>query len=109
MELEPERPLECGECKKPVVVIYTEIVGKMIYRIAMCADCPVLRQKLYGTAEAVARGPEALAGGLCCGSCGTTADEIKMGSALGCSICYEVFDNLLSQELLSQERIPPVQ
>lgn len=106
MEQPPERHIECSECKKPIAVVYTEIVGKMIYRIGMCADCPILRQKLYGTHTHITLSPETLAAGLCCGNCGTTADEIKMGATLGCSICYEVFEDLLIQELTLQERLP---
>lgn len=75
----------------------------------MCQDCPMLRQKLYGTQTHITVTPETLAAGLCCGSCGTTADEIKMGIPLGCSVCYEVFDDLLTQELLTQERLPSSQ
>ncbi len=105
MEQTPERPIECGECKKPVAVIYTELVGKMMYRTAMCSDCPRLRQKLYGTRIDKAHDAEALAAGLCCGICGTTADEIKMGAHVGCANCYEVFDDLLSQELATQGRL----
>ena len=105
MEQPPERHIECGECKKPVAVIYTEIAGKMVYRIAMCKDCPILRQKLYGT-QIVPHGTEAIQAGLCCGSCQTTADEIKMGMPLGCSLCYEVFEDILTQELTTAERLP---
>ncbi|MBS0635808.1 MAG: hypothetical protein JSR37_10130 [Verrucomicrobia bacterium] len=106
--MEPERHIECGECKKPVAVIYTEIVGKMIYRIAMCSDCPMLKQRLYGVRLKEPRGDEALKAGLCCGNCGTTADELKMGANVGCSTCYEVFDELLIQELALQENHTPV-
>lgn len=103
MELLPERPIECGECKKPVAVVYTELVGKTMYRIAMCSDCPMLRQKLYGSGKVQPCGPEAMTAGLCCGNCGTTADDVRMGSSVGCSSCYEVFDYLLSKELDPQK------
>ncbi|MCE5294388.1 MAG: hypothetical protein LLF94_07215, partial [Chlamydiales bacterium] len=106
MDLQPERPLECGECKKPVAVIYTEVVGKMMYRIAMCSDCPMLRQKLYGSRTIDATNSEAIASGLCCGECGTTADEVRMGSSVGCSLCYEVFQDLITQEITAQEKLP---
>jgi len=109
MDQPPERHIECSECKKPIAIIYTEIVGKTLYRIAMCADCPMLKRRLYGSIQAVPRGPEGVASGLCCGSCGTTADEIKMGALLGCSTCYEVFEDLLAQELASQDRLPLLQ
>ena len=49
----PERPLECcGECRRPIQVIYTEIVGKTITRFAMCGECPVLDQRLHGKGTA---------------------------------------------------------
>jgi protein arginine kinase activator len=109
MEQIPERHIECSECKRPVAVIYTEIVGKMMYRLAMCSECPILRQKLYGSRQLEPCGPEALKAGLCCGMCNTTADEVKMGANLGCSVCYEVFDDLISQELALQDRLPQTQ
>jgi len=109
MELPPDRPLECGECKKPVAVIYTEIVGKMIYRQAMCSDCPMLAQKLHGAKSYEPQSPLALSAGLACGNCNTTQDEVKMGAKLGCSTCYEVFDDLILQELTTQEKLPPSQ
>ncbi len=101
----PERHLECSECKKPIVVCYTEIVGKMIYRIGMCADCPILRQKLHGQQSGVLSVQEAQNASLTCGGCGTTADEVMMGAQLGCSLCYEVFEDLIIQELQSTSRI----
>ncbi len=106
MEQPPDRPLECGECKKPVAVIYTELVGKMMYRVAMCSDCPMLRQKLYGVQSYEPYSPLALKAGLACGNCQTRADEIKMGAKLGCSSCYEVFEDLILQEMSTQERLP---
>ncbi len=101
----PERHLECNECKKPIVVCYTEIVGKMIYRLGMCADCPILRQKLHGQASGMLSIEEAQATALTCGGCGTTADEVMMGAQLGCSLCYEVFEDLIIQELQSANRL----
>ena len=105
MEQLPERHLECSECKKPPAVCYTEIVGNAIYRLIMCADCPILRQKLYGL-SVTPLGKELESRGLGCGSCGTTADEVKMGAPLGCSLCYEVFEDLILQELQTANRIP---
>jgi protein arginine kinase activator len=105
MEQSPERHIECGECKKPVAVIYTEIIGKTIYKLSMCSDCPILRQKMYGS-HPVPCGTEAIQAGLCCGTCGTKADEVKMGANFGCSNCYEVFENILTQELTASERLP---
>ena len=97
MEHLPERHLECSDCKKPNAICYTEIVGKTIYRVVMCKDCPLLQHKLYGFMAVTEE--EAQNTGLCCGSCGIRADEVRMGALLGCSLCYEVFDDLIIHEL----------
>lgn len=100
-----ERHIECSECRKQISVIYTEIVGKTIYRIGMCQDCPILRQKLYKIPHELQ--PQTLIeAGLCCAVCGTNANEIKMGALLGCSNCYEVFNELITSELVNSERFP---
>lgn len=105
---EPERPLECSECKKPIAVHYTEIIGNSIVTTAMCADCPELQRRLHGIPSGGAGVSHPEAGtGLACGNCGTTLEAIRVGAPLGCSVCYEVFDEVLLQEMLSSEKIPP--
>lgn len=105
MEILPERHLECSDCKKPIHTIYTELVGKSLFRLSMCRDCPILRQKMQG-GKTPTTTEEALALGLCCGNCQTTADEVKMGGNTGCSLCYEVFDEIIHQEIFLKERLP---
>lgn len=106
-EKEPERPIECTECKRPIAVHYTEIVGDTITHTAMCAECPVLRHRLYGTPHVEgAASTTGVSAGLACGNCGTTLDAIKVGTALGCNVCYEVFDDILLPEMLAAEKVP---
>ncbi|MCE5316137.1 MAG: UvrB/UvrC motif-containing protein [Parachlamydia sp.] len=103
----PERPLECSECKKRISVHYTEIVGDSITVTGMCADCPELQRRLYGTPHHVAAGAPMEGGaGLACGNCGTAFESVKMGNPLGCSECYAVFDEMLLSEMLSAVRAP---
>lgn len=104
-ETTPERPLECTECKKPMRVYYTEIVGDAITTTGMCADCPELQRRLHGTPHRIGAG--ATAAGIACGNCGTPLEAVKMGAVLGCSECYTVFDDILLSELLSAGRAPP--
>ncbi len=103
-----ERPVECGQCKKPVKVIYKEIVGESMICNEMCADCPVLQEKLHGTVprERSAEGWAKAESGLCCSNCHTSFEAVKMGNPLGCSACYTVFGSLLVSELIAAGKIP---
>lgn len=105
----PERPLECSDCKKPISTHYSEIIGSVTNQSCMCSDCPVLEKHLFGL-RGIA-GPEGLKSdtttGLACGNCGTTLEAIRMGAPLGCSACYEVFEEIIISELLSLEKMPP--
>lgn len=103
----PDRPLECGECKKPIAVRYTEIVGGIITHTSMCADCPELERRLHGKTsdERVGAQIEGVTG-VVCGHCGTTLDEVRRGHRLGCMECYTIFGDLLIKELLASNHIP---
>jgi protein arginine kinase activator len=105
---EPERPLECTECKKPIAVRYTEIIGNSINNISMCADCPELKKKLYGVQSHKEGGVSVGDGGanLACGNCGTTLEEVRIGSRMGCSTCYDVFGEALLADMVSSNKIP---
>ena len=104
----PERPLECGKCKKPIRVHYTEIVGKNITHTIMCADCPELQRRLYGTVQKERFiGQVEIPAGLCCGECGTTLEEVKRGHLLGCDQCYDVFGDIIVIEMVASSRLSP--
>lgn len=105
----PERPLECSDCKKPISTIYSEIIRSSTTHTCMCSDCPVLEKHLFGLRATA--GPEGTITenitGLACGNCGSTLEALRMGAALGCSVCYEVFEDIIITELLALEKIPP--
>jgi protein arginine kinase activator len=102
-----ERPVECSQCKKTAKVLYKEIVGKTTTITEMCADCPILLQKLHGSApEKPLDEKEQAATGLYCGNCHTPLEAIKMGNPLGCSQCYTIFGDVLVQELLAENKLP---
>ena len=103
-----ERPVECSHCKKPIKVIYKEIVADSIICTEMCADCPVFQQKLHGEVLPVKKGEAPVDGesGLCCGNCKTSLEAVKMGNPLGCSECYSVFSDVLLNELATAEKLP---
>jgi protein arginine kinase activator len=106
-ETPPERPLECSDCKKPISTCYSEIVGNTISCNCMCSDCPVLERRLFGlrdpnTTEQITEG----ATGLACGNCGTTLEALRVGAPLGCSSCYEVFEEMIITELFTLDKVP---
>jgi len=104
----PERPLECSECKKPISVCYTEIIGNAITRTSMCADCPELHRRLHRTpARLKGYAIEENTTGLACGNCGTTLESLRVGIPVGCSECYTVFGDVLIGEMLAAEKVPP--
>lgn len=105
-DIPKDRPFECNECKKPVKVLYTEVVGDKISQTVMCNDCPELEKRLHGLSKIEIQAKIAPVEGLCCGSCGTTLEAIKTGHPLGCAECYAVFQDIVFQDLLKEGRIP---
>ncbi|MCB1149033.1 MAG: UvrB/UvrC motif-containing protein [Chlamydiia bacterium] len=101
-----DRPLECSSCRKAIAVRYTEVSGGVTQHTIMCADCPQLEKRLHGIPlydEKEGRGDA----GLCCGNCGTTLAHIRTGGFLGCSVCYDVFGDLLLGELEAMHKVSP--
>jgi protein arginine kinase activator len=104
----PDRPLECGECKKPIAVRYTEIVGNTITHTSMCADCPELQRRLHGTSpQELVASQTGVVTGLACGTCGTTLEEVKRGHPVGCQECYAVFEDVLLMEMQTAHHLSP--
>lgn len=104
----PDRPLECGECRKTIAVWYTEIVGNNRTHTCMCSDCPQLQRRLKGASHEeimASQGKGTL--GLACGECGTTLDNFRVSDRVGCSNCYEVFGDLIVEGMLKSNKISP--
>jgi protein arginine kinase activator len=97
-----DRPVECSQCKKAIKTIYKEIVDGTPLCFEMCSACPVLEQKLHGSASQ-AKHPQI---GLCCENCRTPIESIKMGNTLGCKECYAIFSDVLVEELISRKKLP---
>lgn len=107
IDQEPDRPLECTECKKEIAIKYTEIVENLTTVTVMCSDCPALQKKLHGVSThphsaALSEGGT----GLACGNCGTTLDAIRVGTPLGCNECYEVFGDIILDEMMASGYLP---
>lgn len=103
----PERPLECSECKKEIAVRFTEFDHGTMHELCMCSECPELKKRLYGNPRVDSGLGENSAAKVACGDCGTTLDAIRVGHPLGCSHCYELFDEALVYELRAIRKLPP--
>lgn len=103
----PDRPLECSECKRPIEVVYTEVVGPHMTQTSHCLECPILNRKLHGIRKDTLGGSLTGTAGLCCGNCGTTFDAIQMGNPLGCTTCYDVFADVIVTDMLAANKISP--
>ena len=102
----PDRPIECGECKKPICVHYTEMVDKNVFQNSMCQECPELRKRLHGLPSTTDSGQSGYEAELACGNCGTSLEALRTGNPVGCSVCYEIFDEMILHELFAAKRIP---
>jgi protein arginine kinase activator len=103
-----ERPVECtGHCKRPIKIVYKEIVGDAIHVTEMCAECPVYELKLHGQITAgLTEGHTEGEAALYCGNCHTNLESVLTGNPLGCVECYAVFADAILSTLLSEEAIP---
>ncbi len=99
----PERPIECIQCQKPIDVTYKEISLENTICTEMCSECPILAKKLHGQSTSPYKNEASKESiKVCCALCLTTIESIQTGNLLGCSLCYEVFDNLLIEKLIDE-------
>lgn len=90
-----ERPLECSSCTRKVTVKYSEVKEVVKNCLYMCSDCPVLDKYLFHEETMDYSNSSNLA----CGHCNTTLLDLQRGEMLGCSDCYQTFENFINQEL----------
>ena len=96
-----ERPVECGQCKKAIKIIYKEMIEGRIILTEMCSDCPILQEKLGSIYEEPQKSTHLL-----CENCKTSLESIKRGEPLGCAECYTFFAEVLIEELTTLDKIP---
>lgn len=102
----PERLIECSECKKPICIRYTEIIGSTITHTSMCGECPELKKRLQLDTSQPFSQESSAEFSLTCPNCNTHLEEVKRGHRLGCSICYQTFSNILLLEIKEAHRLP---
>lgn len=102
-----DRPLECSRCKKEIEIIYKEIEKGVTSCTHMCSDCPYFKQKLQGEQPSSQNLAESeKVGGFCCSKCETSYDSFLLDGTLGCSECYHVFADVITEKLKREGLIP---
>ena len=97
-----QKPIECGECKRAVKVLYKEVANNTVTCTEMCNECPILKAKLHGNNPPSKNNERSL----CCGVCGTSLESVIMGQPLGCAECYTVFGDYIIRELMDADSLP---
>lgn len=98
-----KRPIECGRCAKRASILYQEIEGDATTYTEMCVECPALKARLGSQTDA----PDQKIGAMCCVRCHTSLDQIKEEGQLGCSNCYTVFSQYITELNLMRGLTPP--
>lgn len=96
-----EKPLECCDCQNEIEVHYTEMCMKSSSHIGMCRACPGLKTLLEddNSSQKTQNSSE-----VCCGNCYTTYASVARGGPMGCALCYDLLENLLQSEILTQSQ-----
>lgn len=112
--MEENRPPGCEGCKKPSCTHLTQIVGGESKQVSFCSSCPhadLLTEKgahhLVDTVlglEEPATVEESPTATVTCPQCGLTDEEFRKRGRMGCSKCYEAFDETLHELLKSMHR-----
>ncbi len=105
--MEEERPIECTSCKKKATVTYREIQEGKIKTTKHCAQCPMLKNKVALCQKQDELILTDIEKNVLCPGCKTSLYNVMTGSSFGCKQCYEIFEDLLTQELVKEGAIPP--
>ena len=102
-----DRPLECSHCKKTIAIVYKEIEKGIISSTHMCESCPFYKKKLHGEEDSLKKSSQKDSEAtLVCNSCQTSLETFLIDGSLGCSECYNVFSEVITQKLKTEGLIP---
>lgn len=101
-----ERPLECTLCKRKANIVYKEVKNGRIDSCRMCSMCPVLQAKIGVPVDATSSISKETDANPECLHCQTSLQDLTVGGSIGCSKCYETFEEFLTKELTETNAIP---
>ncbi|MDQ8202118.1 UvrB/UvrC motif-containing protein [Pelagicoccus sp. SDUM812003] len=105
------KPLKCDVCDKPATVHLTQIINNQIHKIDLCEACAeqkgITDPSGYSLADLLVK-PDATAGvevdAMVCPECGCSQRDFKKTGRVGCSVCYDTFDALVTPALVNMHR-----
>ena len=98
------RPKKCTHCTEATSLHVSKVVDGKLHKLSLCAACPQAAKLKEGvgfdlieggSAVVAAALPREAESGISCPSCGLTPADFKEHGRLGCSACYEVFQEKL--------------
>ncbi len=97
------RPKKCTHCSETTSLHVSKVVDGKLHKLSLCAACPQAAKLKEGVGYdlieeggSVAALPQAAENGVACPCCGLTPADFKEHGRLGCSACYEVFEEKLA-------------
>lgn len=96
------RPKKCAHCTSPATLHLTKVVDGEATKIGLCANCPTALQikqshgwDLIGKDDGGKQPRKPSIHERVCPGCGLTPADFKEHGRLGCSRCYETFEEKL--------------
>lgn len=101
-----EKPFECTGCNRKAEIIYKKIKCGEIHSSKMCSSCPILQANLGLPDKGNSPIDKDFDESKKCSACSLSFQEIARGGKLGCSLCYQTFEDYLLQTLSDSDAIP---
>ena len=101
-----ERPFNCSQCKRKASIVYKKIKDGEINSCRMCAMCPILQENIGLPADSEISNPFDLNSGKKCPNCQTSLHDLTIEGTVGCSSCYQTFEEFLVEQLSETGQIP---
>ncbi len=101
-----EKPLECSQCNRKACIVYKKIQNGEIESCRMCSMCPVLQENIGIPIGDAKLHSIDINQDKKCPNCHTGLHDLTIEGRVGCSTCYQTFEQFLVEELSETGQIP---
>ncbi len=101
-----ERPLDCSQCKRKASIVYKKINNGEIHSCRMCSMCPIFQKNIGVPVDSEMSNTGNLDLDKKCPGCQTSLHDLTIEGLVGCSTCYQAFEEFLAEELSETGQIP---